>query len=134
MTFCRVHAFYDPCPACAGETLEWVIPVYRGSEKTGEMRIALDGGTEVLGFVDLPWQEPAVIAPMTIIPPPEPGDPELARNLEIALSASPYSKMMEEPRHREAAARGRKVHEDALELVDAEGIEYADAIKRVLGG
>jgi hypothetical protein len=130
--FCRVHAFYEPCPACAGETLEWVIPVYRGSEKTGEMRIALDGDTEVLGFVDLPWQEPAIIAPLTIIPPPEPGDPELARKLDEALGASLYSKMLEEPRHREAAARGRKVHEDALVLVDKDHISYEDAIERVL--
>ena len=47
------------------------------------------------------------------------------------LLRSAYEQLMLDPRHREAAARGMKVHEDALSLSEAEGISYADAIKRV---
>jgi hypothetical protein len=49
------------------------------------------------------------------------------------LLRSTYEQLMLEPRHVEAAARGLKVHTDALALADEKGISYAEAIKRVLG-
>ena len=48
-----------------------------------------------------------------------------------SLLNSAYEQLMLDPRHREAAARGMKVHTDALALIEAEGIGYAEAIKRV---
>lgn len=142
-TFCRIHAFYD-CPICRGEEIVWTIPVYSGSQKTGEIKIRENGHTDVLGQVHLPsgelggyfLDEKVFVAPtpepVTILTPPMPGSPELAQQLADSLNRSIFDEMLLEPKWQEAAQRGLKVHEDALELVDKEGIAYQDAIERAL--
>lgn len=47
------------------------------------------------------------------------------------LLRSTYEQLMLDPRHREAAAKGLKIHEAALARAQAEGISYEQALEDV---
>lgn len=147
--FCRQHAYYD-CPICAGEKLVWVIPIMDGNMvQTGEMRLSEDWDSEIVGTLHVPWEQGEVVFTPTRVserehlpvrelaprpgpsrsetrPTHEPPDPALGARLQTDF-------LMAEPRYREAIARGRKVHEDALALSKERGIPYAEAIQVVIG-
>lgn len=134
--FCRIHAFYD-CPICKGEEVVWVIPIVDGSDHEGH-------GGQVVGVIeiperyddillnyDVPWEGPGDEQPPIPIAAPsfEAGEEDLLEAVKAIFSVA------NEPQYREAAARGRKVHEDALTLIQADPtISYQEAIEEILQG
>lgn len=137
--FCRIHAFYD-CPVCRGEEVVWVIPIVDGSDPMGH-------GGNVVGVIeipesyddillnyDVPWEGPGQqLPPMPVVAPvlweEEPPAPELLETVRQIFSIT------NRPEYREAAARGRKVHEDALTLIaEDESLSYQEAIEEILAG
>lgn len=147
--FCREHAFYD-CPVCRGEEPEWVIPIVEGGQETGEIRVSDKGTVKIAGDSSLtprnippPRHEVRLVFVMPEEPvpeyvPPEPSDvppakpivsQELIEQIERGFSA--VEEMVKDPRWREAAAKGREIHENAIILSEEEGIPYADALKRL---
>ena len=144
--FCRSHAYYD-CPVCKGEDVVWVIPIVdRDGVQTGEMRIPEAGEPEVVGVLHVPWQETSVFQPVEAPAPRRKRAPVLQERASRSDAARPVTLdrpdpvlgarlaadfLLAEPRYQEAIARGRKVHEDALELSSKRGISYAEAIRLV---
>jgi len=141
--WCPKHGFYD-CPVCRGEEPIWVIPVMDGLDIVGAVTVHDGGEVTITGQVRLPT--PLVAAAGANAPEdfshawdalePEPLVAIPSKDLvaQIKESFSTVESLLSEPRHREAAAKGRKVHEDALRLVEAKGIDYKEAIAEVLGG
>jgi|SRR5215471_9652440 len=140
-TWCPQHGFYD-CPVCRGEPVEWVIPVIndRTGEQTGTVTLTEQGDVTVVGHVG--WSEPLSFRTVTRTPEPvvtavapivvhEPPDPDLTTRLQ-SLMPSVYEQMMSVPRWREAARKGREIHERAEKLSQEEGIPYREAIKRLV--
>jgi len=146
--WCSIHGFYD-CPVCKGEPVEWVIPVIndRTGQQTGTLTVTEQGDAVVIGQVNWPitasdranveyieviHETPTPVvtvdAPLAIH---EPGDPSLAARLQSVIPSA-FERMMQVPRWRDAAAKGRKAHEQALRLVEEKGITYAEAIKLAL--
>ena len=145
MSFCHQHGFYD-CPVCAGEPIEWTIPVVNSKtgEQTGTIRISEQGDAAVIGHIDWPvgeWEYTDVVqktpSPALVVEAPpslvvhEPPDPKLARSLE-GLIPSIYEQMMKIPRWRKAAGRGRRLHEQALELAEEKGVSYQEALESLV--
>jgi hypothetical protein len=151
--FCREHAFYD-CPVCRGEEPEWVIPIVEGGEETGEIRVSDKGTVKIAGDSSLtpknippPKHEVKLIFVMPDEPVPEyepppnpvyelvrpPLKPVVSQELidQIERGFSAVEELVKDPRWRDAAARGREIHENALVLSEEEGISYADALRRL---
>jgi len=132
---------------CKGEPVEWVIPVIndRTGQQTGTLTVTEQGDAVVIGQVNWPITAGKEVAYVEVVHPTptpvvtvdaplaihEPGDPSIAARLQ-SIIPSAFERMMEVPRWREAAAKGRKAHEQALRLVEEKGITYAEAIKLAL--
>ena len=158
--FCRQHAFYS-CPICRGEDVSWVIPIENAvtGQQTGTLILAESGAVTIMGEPSLPeppqtvfMHIPAVSErerhPVREVPPtPGPSRSETAKPTltvltdrrrptpqQIAAVAALFrdDSWQNEPRHVEAAAKGRAIHEKALKLSEDGSISYADAIKRVV--
>ena len=129
--FCRQHAFYD-CPICRGEEPVWVIPIVDGADPMGHGGNVV-GVLEVpatfmdsVGYYDVPWEGPGAETPPI---PVDAGSPDLLETVKSIFSIT------SRPEYQEAAARGRKVHEDALTLMDEDPtISYQEAIEEILQG
>jgi hypothetical protein len=133
--FCRVHAFYD-CPVCKGEEVVWVIPIVDGADPFGgggnvigtiEIPESFD---DTLGSYEIPWEGPGRVEPPMPLPAPvaqaEPS-PDLLEQVRAIFSIT------NEPQYREAAARGRKVHSDALTLIaEVPGLSYSEAVAEII--
>jgi hypothetical protein len=132
--WCSKHGFYA-CPVCRGEEPIWVIPIVDGSESVGSVVVHDGGEVRITGTIRLPTPAPEDFShaweptsdPVRVTPSPD-------LIVQIKESFSTVESLLREPRHVEAAARGRKVHEDALRLVAERGIDYKEAIAEVLGG
>jgi len=135
--FCRIHAFYD-CPVCRGEEVTWVIPIVDGSDPMGH-------GGNVIGVIeiperyddillnyDVPYEGPGQqLPPMPVVAPVLTSEP--APQGELLERVKAIFAIENEPEYREAAARGRKVHEDALTLIQEDpGLSYQEAIEEIL--
>lgn len=129
----------------------WVIPIVDGADSlglgghvAGTLFVREDGSVTITGepgsqvvAVRLPpevedfahaWEEPDAPKPtVEIVPRLERPTPR-----QLAAAEALFAEPLDDGWVREAEARGRKVHEDALALVDSEGISYEDAIERVL--
>lgn len=157
MTFCREHAYYD-CPVCRGEEPTWVIPIENAvtGQQTGTLILAESGEVTIMGepelpepaqvvLLKLPAPAPAIVVEKREEPPVAPRATEKPTLTVLIDRRRPTPKQTaavaalfrdddwrNEPRHVEAAAKGRAIHERALKLADEESISYADAIKRVV--
>jgi hypothetical protein len=146
--FCRKHGFYD-CPVCRGEEPVWVIPIEDGSRVTGNIYVHEGGSVTITGSSNLP--EPAATVVVRLPPVPQefshaweapdapqpeakvvPRPPRLSRSQVAAVAALFRASILDEPWVREAEARGRKVHDDAVALMESESLSYAEAIEKVL--
>jgi hypothetical protein len=138
--FCRIHAFYD-CPVCRGEEVVWVIPIVDGADPMGH-------GGNVIGVIEIPesfdddlptydiemYEGPGQqLPPMPVVAPVL--APEPAPQGELLERVKAIFAIENEPEYREAAARGRKVHEDALTLIaEDQSLSYQEAIEEILAG
>ena len=151
--FCRIHAFYS-CPVCRGEEPVWVIPIENASgESTGNVFVHEGGSVTITGSPELPEPPQTVIVHLPAVSEreptpvrdrdPRPGPSRSETTVEIAprlprptrRQLAEAAALFHEPDPewvREAAARGRAVHEDAVALSEREDIPYAEAIRRVL--
>ena len=138
--FCRIHAFYD-CPICRGEEVVWVIPIVDGADPLGK-------GGNVIGVIEIPeqfsdslshydvgWEGKGTELPPMPVVAPALREEEPLGPADLLDQVKEIFSWQNEPRHREAAARGRKVHEDALTLMDSDpNISYQEAIEEILAG
>jgi len=135
--FCTKHAFYN-CPVCKGESLDWVIPIVDGGQMAGMVIVHPDDTVEITGEPTVPrilashgeLYDPLANFPAEIPDVMEviPVDPELVRQIE---AFGRFDRMLEEPRWQEAAARGRRVYEQACWLSEKEEIPLDEAMKIV---
>jgi hypothetical protein len=152
--FCRIHAFYD-CPICKGEEPVWVIPIENANDEyVGNVFVREGGSVTITGSPDLPEPPQTVIVhlpavasdrtsmpglqedrpPRTATPPTVEVVPRLPRptKRQLAAAAALFADPPSEEWMREASARGRAVHDNAVALAAKEDIPYAEAIQRVL--
>ena len=61
-------------------------------------------------------------------------DGTLTARIAAMFSRSVFDLLMEDPKWRDAAARGRRIHEDALRLAESREIPYEEAIRRLVDG
>jgi hypothetical protein len=151
--FCRIHAFYS-CPVCRGEEPVWVIPIENAQdEHTGNVFVHEGGSVTITGSPELPEPPQTVIVHLPAVSErehspvrdrdPRPG-PSRSETVEVIprlprptlsqrlAAAALFAEPLDPVWVAEAAARGRAVHDAAVALVEAEGIPYAEAIRRVL--
>ena len=145
--FCHLHGYYD-CPVCAGKPMEWLIPIVTNGVETGMVTITEQGDASVIGTLKVPWSESsdafipysphppakeihvvAVADPIEVPLPQEYPNPRLAEQIAASFSGSIFERMMENPRWRKAAAKGREIHERAVTLSKKEDIPYPEAIR-----
>jgi len=122
----------------------------RTGEQEGTITVGRDGIAHFAGKITERWGASSVVdfdvseesasyftppPPLVVYTPPEPEPPRLPRPTreQMASARALFAGDVMSAEWMEAAcAKGRKVHDDALALVQAEGIEYDEAIKRVL--
>lgn len=109
-------------------------------EQTGTISVGEHGEAIITGKIRLPWgADPEEVAGTKlgwVIPPAldrEPPDPELVARVSEAFPST-YERLVADPRHAAAAARGLAVHEQALKLCEEQAIPYEEAIVHVLQG
>ena len=105
-------------------------------EQTGTIAVGEHGEAIITGKIRLPWGEEAGTELGWVIPPPltrEAPDPEVVQRIAESFPST-YERLVAEPRHAEAAARGLAVHEQALALVAQSDMPYEEAIIWVLQG
>jgi hypothetical protein len=125
MSLCPDHAFYQPCPACRGET-SWVIPIMDGDSQVGEITIPAFGEAHVSGESYLPqsvtterfdWQplshSPPREVATEIVAPLAPADLPPAVPLEAVKSLLLGVDLAA------ARERGRRLYEEALALKES---------------
>ena len=131
--------------------MEWLIPIVTNGVETGMVTITEQGDASVIGTLKVPWSESAdafipysphppakeihvvAVADPIEVPLPEiyhePPDGRYAEEIAALFSGSIFERMMENPRWRKAAAKGREIHERAVTLSKKEDIPYPEAIR-----
>jgi len=103
--WCSIHGYYD-CPECGAEGKELQVPIVSAAPTALQLPIAL--------------------AP-----------PTLRRQVEHILAPIPrdlVSTLLMDERWAASARRGRQIHEQAVQLANAEGRSYDEALQIVLKG